>query len=352
MIREHFRIPATVVLVCCLLGGVQCVEGAVQYIVTPLGVPNSQVYQINQTGQVVGYVTAADGSEQGFVWTAGQMAMLPTLVGNSRARALNDHSQIVGGASAASGSADPRAVLWQSGAIQDLTTLGGPKLTVSYGINNAGQILVGTGTSGYLWEDGVLRSLGFEGGNAINESGQVAGAQNTGQSDANGSIFHGVFWEDGTIHDLGTLGGKRSVAYDLNDAGLVVGAANRAESLLGGADTACYWDAIGIHRIPIGGEVSLAFGVNNLAQIVGQYSAGPNGHAFLYSDGIATDLNDLIDPSSGWSLLVAKDINDQGQIIGQGWFEGQGRPYLLTPVPLPATLALILPGLMWIARRI
>jgi hypothetical protein len=59
-------------------------------------------------------------------------------------------------------------------------------------------------------------------------------------------------------------------------------------------------------------------------------------HAFLYTSGSGmVDLNTLIAPLSGWELLDASDINDAGQITGQGRIGGQFHAYLLTPVPIP-----------------
>jgi hypothetical protein len=61
----------------------------------------------------------------------------------------------------------------------------------------------------------------------------------------------------------------------------------------------------------------------------------------LYKRGVGmVDLNSLIDPSSGWVLLQAIGINDSGQIVGQGQFDGQTRAFLLTPVPEPKHLVL------------
>ena len=54
------------------------------------------------------------------------------------------------------------------------------------------------------------------------------------------------------------------------------------------------------------------------------------GNAFLYSGGVMTDLNTLIDPASGWVLEEARDINEPGQIVGWGMHNGQPRAYLLT----------------------
>ena len=355
MVRQHSALVCTLLYATALLGLIQSAEAAVQYTITDLGISSGRAYQINEAGQVAGYTKVADGSYRGFVWTAGQMTLLGTLVGNSYAGALNDQGQVVGSAAGASGDTDSRAVLWQNGTIQDLNTPGGPKLIGARGINNAGQIMAGSITSAYLLDGGTMRSLGFEQGYAISDAGQVVGTKNTGQSDGQGPIAHAVLWDNGSVRDLGTLGGKRSVPWGINDAGVVVGAANGPGSTLGNADTACYWDAAGIHQIPIGGDGSAAFGVNNFGDIVGQYyplTDLSHSNAFRYIGGIATDLNDLIDPSSGWLLLNARDINDRGQIIGLGKLQGQDRYYMLTPMPLPGTAVLLLPSLLWIRRRV
>ncbi|HWO31828.1 MAG TPA: hypothetical protein VNO32_23785, partial [Candidatus Acidoferrum sp.] len=38
--------------------------------------------------------------------------------------------------------------------------------------------------------------------------------------------------------------------------------------------------------------------------------------AFLYQDGVMTDLNTLLQPSSSLHLVLANDINDRGEIVG------------------------------------
>jgi hypothetical protein len=44
------------------------------------------------------------------------------------------------------------------------------------------------------------------------------------------------------------------------------------------------------------------------------------------------DLNSLIDPQSGWNLMVAKSINDAGQIVGWGPNATTTSTFLLTPI--------------------
>jgi hypothetical protein len=63
------------------------------------------------------------------------------------------------------------------------------------------------------------------------------------------------------------------------------------------------------------------------------------------------DLNDLIAPGLGWTLLGGSAINDTSQITGLGVIGGQGHAFLLTPVtvaavPEPGTLALMGTGIL------
>ena len=44
------------------------------------------------------------------------------------------------------------------------------------------------------------------------------------------------------------------------------------------------------------------------------------------------DLNALIDPASGWTLVSAMSINGSGQIAGYGTLRENVRAFLLTPL--------------------
>ena len=90
----------------------------------------------------------------------------------------------------------------------------------------------------------------------------------------------------------------------------------------------------------LGGANSYSIGMTTDGRVVGTSEVEPDvsnySHAFLYSAGGGmVDLNTMIDPLSGWELLDADDINDAGQITGQGLINGEYHAFLLTPVWIP-----------------
>ena len=96
---------------------------------------------------------------------------------------------------------------------------------------------------------------------------------------------------------------------------------------------------------------TFADSINNNGDIVG-YSMN---QAFIYSNGVFSNLNDLID-QPGTVLSDACKINDLGQIAASGYSDQYGYgAYLLTPVPEPPTvvftLTVLIPLLLFVARR-
>lgn len=93
----------------------------------------------------------------------------------------------------------------------------------------------------------------------------------------------------------------------------------------------------------LGGSWSIARGINASGQVVGSSGTAdyPDGHAFITgANGVGiTDLNSLV---MGRNFYEASAINDLGQIVTRG---GNGRAFLISMIPEPETLPLMLVGL-------
>jgi len=57
-----------------------------------------------------------------------------------------------------------------------------------------------------------------------------------------------------------------------------------------------------------------------------------NGAAVIWENGETSLLYDLLENPEGWkSLNIAEDINDRGEIVGYGIYNGKETAFLLTP---------------------
>jgi probable HAF family extracellular repeat protein/cysteine-rich repeat protein len=178
----------------------------------------------------------------------------------------------------------------------------------------------------------VLTDLGTLGGTnsevgAINASGHVAGSSELTPGDP---TLHAFLFSGGPLLDLGTLGGSASGANGINDAGQVVG----WSQLPGDTDAHLFLYSAGVMSDlgTLGGASGYATAINNAGHIVGSSLTGADDdHAALHDCRGLSDLNDLIDPATGWELQAANAINDAGQIVGGGLLAGQTRAFLLSP---------------------
>ncbi len=119
------------------------------------------------------------------------------------------------------------------------------------------------------------------------------------------------------ITDLGTLpGGAFSTAYGINSHGDVVGEATTAS----GASHAFLFDdgvMTDLGTLPLAAPFepfSQARAINDRGQVVGNSNtgSGARSHAFLFDDGVMVDLG----PFPGGIFEIARGINDRGQIVG------------------------------------
>jgi probable HAF family extracellular repeat protein len=80
-------------------------------------------------------------------------------------------------------------------------------------------------------------------------------------------------------------------------------------------------------------------------EVVGM-TARPDGQyvAFLWKNGVLSDLNTLLPGGTGWLLVRAWDIDGNGVIVGEGELNGEARAFMLAPssttsVPAPSVPA-------------
>ncbi len=296
---------------------------------------------------------------------------------------INDKGQIVGS-----------QYLWDNGMLAELGFLPGANATYAKGINNLGQIvgssgLLGTSSSAFIWQDGIMSSLGtppasictgcyYTTANDINDQGQVIGTLSAlfpypYQLEfvwMNGSLTDAIrasnytfavaindagkvlintagigrswpaIWDNGNLTQLNTLGGVFSSAKDINNTDQVIGSLTRFG--LGG---------IGLHTMLWGDDTVTelenlssfsANSINDSTLVVGASRFNNStSYAFIWEDGELFDLNTLIPADSGWELVSASKINNKNQIVGTGKINGESRGFLLTPeaksVPEPTS---------------
>jgi probable HAF family extracellular repeat protein len=321
----------------------------------PGGNPDSEEngpYDINDAGQMV---------LDGLLYSNGSVQNLGTLPGGtySVASGVNNAGQVVGYADTVGGAI--HAFLYSKGVIEDLGTLPGGTYSAAYRINDAGQVVgYATQASGadtlFLYSGGVMTDtyietlLGSLCGNVpdgcpypgynikgINNAGQVVGQYWGFSPSVRSFIYSG-----GNVQDLGTLalpGNPETFAHAINNAGQVVGFTGQGGDLSGGPIAFLYnkgsMQAIGPVIGDEGFPTTYAFAVNDRAQVVGTIRTlgmmPESDRAFLYSNGQMTDLNSLLSPSSGWTLMYPYGINNMGQIVGVGMINGGNHYFLLTP---------------------
>lgn len=317
-----------------------------------LGGTYSRAFGINNCGQVVGESSVTGASpRRPFLWRdsnnngvsdSGEMKDLGTLGGNSGAATDINLSGLVTGT--ASNGVSNRAFRWQDvnangqsdpGEMNDLSSSAGDFF--GFGVNSADKIVGGIEDSNlaataFIWSSGTGLQL-LPGPTpyiayAINGSGQVVGY--------NGANDQAFVLTGTTYTYLPTFGGSRSIAYDINDTGHVVGMA-----YLSGAASppqhAFKWDGSSLQDLGVlaGGIRSTGFGINSAGVVVGfSEVTGGAPHAFVH-DGTLRDLNTagvVTNLPVGWVLQQADKINDSGQIVGYGT-NGSGdlHAFLLTP---------------------
>jgi probable HAF family extracellular repeat protein len=318
----------------------QNAPSAVKYTVTDLGAlgtTSSYAFGMSSNGLVTG--NYGNGSNKAFLYANGTMSDLGTVAGGttSYGYGVNNSGQVVGYASVAG---SDRAFLYTNGTMTNLGANGGTS-SQARGINDAGQVAGFLVTGGkyraFLYQNGMMTEIAPLTGNqcqalAINNSGVIAGWTSI---DA-GSGQHAATYANGAWTDIGSLGGN-SYASAINSKGHVVGRSGFASGMeIRGF---LYKDGTMVDLGSLAGSLnnSFAAAINDADQVVG-YSGNS---AFLYENGVMTDLNTLIPANSGFmNLEYANAIDNSGRIAGYGTTtDSHIHAFLLTPIPVPPAAA-------------
>jgi probable HAF family extracellular repeat protein len=291
-----------------------------------LGGLNSGAFGVNAVGLASGLAETSKPDPRGedfcgfgtfhtclpFLSFGGVMFPLPTLGGpNGEAGLINNRGDVAGNTEntmsdltcPAGGPQrlQEKPVIWRNGKVNELPTFPGDPDGWAFGINDNGQVV---GASG------ICSPLNPQTGVYILSR-------------------HALLWDEGKLIDLGNLGGTGTfgpgnIAGEINNQGEVVGTSDLA------GDTrfqAFLWTRRdGIRRIgTLNGDINSAgLGISDSREVVGaSFDADSNPRAFLWRDGVITDLNTLIPANSPFvSLLFAHGINSRGEIAGFGLTKG------------------------------
>ncbi len=330
-----------------------------------LGGTPSYGWTLDDRGNAVGSATLANRDFHATIWLGGQQPIdLGTLGGpDSACRGINQDGSVVGWAHTGTQSGfDSTAFLWRNGQMTSLGYLGTGDYSEAYGINDLNQI-VGRSTidmsqyppvRAFLWQNGQMSALPItpeynnSEATAINNAGLIVGTA----SSLSYFTWRPVIWRDGQIIDLGTfLNDNRGtgVCIDVNQHGDVVGYASTEPDRYPGAFL--YRNGqmhyLGKKREWID---STAWAINESRQIVG---AGETenldrfGCIWEWNQPLRV-LDELIPPRSNWRIQMAFEINNAGQITGEGFRRDNPdstKGYLLSPVHPTMELSQPSPGL-------
>jgi probable HAF family extracellular repeat protein len=288
---------------------------------------------------------------QAALWDSGGTTLLPALSGDDGGGAVarNAAGVIVGASMTSSYSDLPTAVEWISGSPIDINTLvssgASAYLFEATDVDRKGRILLGGSSRSfraYVLDGGNLVDLGVLDPRAdesdawsMNDRGVAVGDSAVGLV----PVPHACLFANGQVTDLHDPSVMEAASYssDVNRDGWVVGWSESNPGFGGGTHVLRGFLFDGSHAIDLSrGTPSMAFAkaINDFGVVVGDAwdPATGTSTAVLWQNGVTIDLNTLIDPSLGWHLDGATDIDNEGRICGSGTLNGvPATAYILEP---------------------
>jgi probable HAF family extracellular repeat protein len=311
-----------------------------------LGGSNSVANGINAAGQVVGRSDTASGATHAFVWTQGgmggvasnpQMLDLTPTADTSEANAINRSGQIVGYVTVANGNqpSTDAAFIYSGGTLTQLPLPGGYQSSYAYSINDSGKVAgaaytgVSSSAHGFFYNGTSSVDIGDLGGAntspaAINNNDRIVGYSTTAAA-----VDHAFLYVNGVMTDLGTLGGNYSYANAINNNNQIVGGSytDALDSIYHAfiSDGTRMTDLNSLVTSKASDWVlSEGDGINDNGVIVGMGDLSGQTHAFMLKPLLPGDANadgkvDFTD-----LLTLAQNYGKAGATWEQGDFNGDG----------------------------
>jgi probable HAF family extracellular repeat protein len=300
---------------------------------------------INDLGNIAG-----NCAQHGFFWTPeeGPIEITPQ-AGYLTVRALNNHDVVAAHVTAFNGS-HRDGVLWdRSNGLRVFTPDGDfGVIGEVQAINDAGKVVgagwVPTAGHAFTWTEasGMVDPLpdvrAATQARDINSLGQMVGWGTGERGDRSVIMDPDGQWR---LLDASFCGTGSSAVYGLNDLGQVAGSCYATSNSLHAVVWAGPHHGRDIDRRAEGKGMSQAFEVNNAGQVVGSWTgSGPDGQAWetaFYWDPTTrmTGLDRLLDPTDPLAAVTRLGpvvaLNQAGQIASAGFVDGQWQMVLLTP---------------------
>lgn len=296
---------------------------------------------LNDNGDVAGYGYAVTGRHQGIIWYGdGSTLVLPS----NEISVLTDIDQdgtAVGWMAPNDDAGPVHAIMVQNKIAVDLGEFGEAVCINSPNSGEPHLVCLSDGEGAVAMDpatQSTVFTLSLAGyyliPHTINNNGDIAGG-----SFSAGDPASFLYRNGGAVaNDTPANGG----IMKLNNSGLGGGFTGTTFQGINSIYTPTIWDIAGQTPTPIsvpllsGLNCGYVSGINDTGLAVGTCSSSSfveTERAFLYDEktGKTTDLNTLIG-APGWILREANAINNLGQIVGFGLFNGAGAAFLLTPV--------------------
>lgn len=316
---------------CSLAVPVLCAGGYEPVYLGTLGGKESWALGINGKGAVVGCSLDGQGKQRPFIWTQdGKMQPLETLGGeNAAAVCINDDGEIAGYSDTPEGQRHAWLKTLE-GKTTDIDVLAGDNTSQATFIRD---LIVGWSSiddkeyHAFVWSvDNLITPLP---GPTPQDQAQAFGVNKSGTAvgairDSSTAPWRAVCWRsDGTVslQDTGELGKTSSVAYAINDAGIIVG---EATDDLNQVHAFCWVPPYAAQKLQlprgIGATHARATCINN-ANLIGGWVDGKQRRAVVWD--LGSELGDKIKvkvtalpllPGTLTSEVTA--INDNGTVVG------------------------------------